>query len=93
MEEDAAAAASAKARADQLMADAEVAAAERRMQAAELELKGALAQEAALEAAAGRVSTLIRTGRVRMQCINDRVGLAWGGMRQCCMLGYLWGSS
>ena len=54
--EDAAAAAAAKARADQLLADAEVAAAERLMTAAELELGTALDEQRRISTAVNRVS-------------------------------------
>jgi hypothetical protein len=56
--EDAAASAAARARGDQLMADAEVAAAERLMTAAQLELGSALEEERRISTAVNRVSAV-----------------------------------
>jgi hypothetical protein len=55
-EQDAAAAANARQRADQLLAEAEVAAAERMLEAAELEFNSAKQQQAILQQALGQVS-------------------------------------
>lgn len=55
-EQDAAAAADARQRADQLLAEAEVAAAERMLEAAELEFNSAKQQQAILQQALGQVS-------------------------------------
>lgn len=54
-EQDAAAAAAARNRADQLLAEAEVAAAERLLQAAELEYSSAVQEQHRLTRAAGQV--------------------------------------
>lgn len=55
VEEDAAAAANARVRADQLLAEAEVAAAERLVQAAELEYSSAVQEQLRLSRALGQV--------------------------------------
>lgn len=56
VEQDAAAAASARSRADQLMAEAEVAAAERLVLAAELEYNSAVSEQQRMTRALGQVS-------------------------------------
>lgn len=58
VQEDAAAAANAKMRADQLLAEAEVAAAERLVQAAELEYSTAMQEQLRISQALGQVSSL-----------------------------------
>jgi hypothetical protein len=58
-EQDASAAAAARNRADQLLAEAEVAAAERLLQAAEIEYNSAMQEQQRLSRAVGQVSALL----------------------------------
>lgn len=75
-EQDAAAAADARQRADQLLAEAEVAAAERMLEAAELEFNSARQQQAILQQALGQVSIPQHSTAL---CSGHGSGLAYMG--------------